>query len=119
MIQKGSYIVPADNSGVLKTKVFHVYKSSKGRLAFIGDFLRVSAREVNPENPIKKKSKHKAILIKTVYKNIRIDGSYIHYNKNSIILLKKRLTPRSTILKGSVSRNIRRKKFLSSFSQTI
>lgn len=119
MIQKGSFIVPGDNSGVLKTKVFHVYKGSKGRLAFIGDFLRVSAREVRPENPIKKKSKHKAILIKTIYKNMRRDGSYICYDRNSLILLKKRLTPRSTILKGLISRNIRRKKFLSSFPQSI
>src|SRR5689334_3701098 len=102
MIQKGSIIIPADNSGVLKANTFHVYKGSKGKIAYTGDFIRVSAREVKPENHIPKKSKHKAILIKSIYKNFGKDGSYVSFHKNKIILLKKRLTPKSTILKGCV-----------------
>ncbi len=119
MIQKGSVLSTGDNSGVLKTRVFHVYKGAKGRIGFVGDFFKVSAREVLPENPIPKKSKHKAILIRTKYKNLRRDGSFIFYNKNVLILLKKRLTPKSTLLRGSVSQNIRRKKFLSSFTRVV
>lgn len=119
MIQKGSVLPTGDNSGVLKTRVFHVYRGAKGRIGFVGDFLKVSAREVLPENPILKKSKHKAIIIRTKYKNLRLDGSYIHYNKNVLILLKKRLTPKSTLLRGSISKNIRRKKFLSSFTKIV
>lgn len=119
MIQKGTVLSTGDNSGVLKTRVFHVYKGAKGRIGFVGDFLKVSAREVLPENPIPKKSKHKAIVIRTKYKNLRKDGSYIQYNINTLILLKKRLTPKSTLLRGSISKNIRRKKFLSSFTKVI
>jgi len=119
MIQKGSVLPTGDNSGVLKTRVFHVYKGAKGRIGFIGDFFKVSAREVLPENPIVKKSKHKSIVIRTKYKNLRKDGSYICFNKNVLILLKKRLTPKSTLLRGVVSNNIRRKKFLSSFTKIV
>lgn len=119
MIQKGSVLSTGDNSGVLKTRVFHVYKGAKGRIGFVGDFFKVSAREVLPENPILKKSKHKSIVIRTKYKNLRKDGSYICFNNNILILLKKRLTPKSTLLRGVVSTNIRRKKFLSSFTKII
>jgi len=119
LIQKGTILIPSDNSGVLKTRVFHVYKGAKGRIGFIGDFFKVSAREVLPENPIVKKSKHKSIVIRTKYKNLRKDGSYICFNKNVLILLKKRLTPKSTLLRGVVSNNIRRKKFLSSFTKIV
>ena len=119
MIQKGSVLPTGDNSGVLKTRVFHVYKGAKGRIGFIGDFFKVSAREVLPENPIPKKSKHKSIVIRTKYKNLRKDGSHICYHSNILILLKKRLTPKSTLLRGSISQNIRRKKFLSSFTKVI
>ena len=119
MIQKGSILPTGDNSGVLKTRVFHVYKGAKGRIGYIGDFFKVSAREVLPENPIPKKSKHKSIVIRTKYRNLRKDGSYIHFNRNVLILLKKRLTPKSTLLRGPVSKNIRRKKFLSSFTKVI
>ena len=119
LIQKGSILIPGDNSGVLKTKVFHIYRNSQGRLGYIGDFFKVSAREVLPENPIFKKSKHKTILIRTVFRNFRKDGSYVYFDENNSILLKKRFTPRSTLLKGPISFNIRRKKFISSFSVVI
>lgn len=119
MIQKGTILIPGDNSGVLKTKVFHIYRNSQGRIGFVGDFFKVSAREVLPENPIFKKSKHKSIVIRTIYRNFRKDGSYIYFDENNNILLKKRLTPRSTLLKGPISNNIRRKKFLSSFTRVV
>lgn len=112
-------MIPSDNSGVLKTRVFHIYRNSQGRIGFIGDFFKVSVREVLPENPIIKKSKHKSILVRTVYRNFRKDGSFLFFEENSSILLKKRLTPRSTLIKGPISQNIRRKKFLSSFTKVI
>jgi len=110
---------PVDTCGVFKVMVFHVYKGSQGRLAFSGDFVKSSAKIVKPENPIKKKSKHRCIITKTKYKNVRIDGSFIKFKRNSLILLKKRLTPKGKTLRGPISRNIRRKKFISSFSRSI
>lgn len=119
LIQKGTILVPGDNSGVLKTKVFHIYRNSQCRVGFIGDFFKVSAREVLPENPIFKKSKHKSIVVRTIFRNFRRDGSYVYFDENNNILLKKRLTPRGTLLKGPISNNIRRKKFLSSFTKVV
>lgn len=119
MIQKNSIIKPADNCGVIRSNVFHVYKGSKGKLAFVGDFLKTSSRLVKPENPIKKKSKIKAILIRTVFINNRKDGSFISFKRNSIVLLKKRLTPRGKAIRGPIVRLIRRKKFISSFKKSV
>ena len=119
MIQKNSILKPVDSCGVYKVKVFHVYKGSKGRLAFSGDFVKISAKIVKPENLIKKKSKHRCIIIKTKFRNLRADGSFVRFRRNSLILLKKRLTPRGSSLKGPISRNIKRKKFISSFSRSI
>src|SRR5690348_16763582 len=102
MIQKNSVIRPADNCGVVRVRVFHVYKGSKGRLAYTGDFLKASAKIVKPENPIKKKSKHRAILIRTKYLNSRKDGSYISFRRNALVLLKKRLTPRGKAIRGPI-----------------
>lgn len=119
MIQKSSVIKPSDSCGVLKSKVFHVYKGSKGKLAFTGDFLKVSVKLVKPENPIKKKTKTKSILIRTVFIVKRPDCSYISFKKNSIVLLKKRLTPRGKSIRGPIVRIIKRKKFISSFKKSI
>lgn len=119
MIQKNSVLRPSDNCGVARVRVFQVYKGSKGRLAFTGDFMKVSARVVKPNNPIKKKSKHRSILIRTKFLNRRKDGSFISFKRNSLVLLKKRLTPRGKMIRGPIVRTIRRKKFLSSFAKSI
>lgn len=119
MIQKESVLNPLDNSGILKVKVFHIYRGGKGKIGYVGNFFKVSAREVKPESTFKKKSKHRSILIKSVYKNIKKDGSYVSFGKNGLILLKKRLTPKGSLIRGSISWLIRRKKFLSSFSGVI
>jgi large subunit ribosomal protein L14 len=109
---------PVDNSGVLKANVFHVYKNLN-RIANTGNFLKVSVRELKPDSIIKKKSKHISILIKTIYKNTKLDGSFVKFKKNGLVLLKKRLTPKGSNLRGPISRNVRRKKFISSFSKNI
>jgi len=119
LIQKNSVIRPADNCGVIRVRVFHVYKGSKGRLAFTGDFLKTSAKIVKPENPIKKKTKMRSILIRTVFLKNRKDGSSISFYRNSAVLLKKRLTPRGKMIRGPIVRTIKRKKFISSFSKSI
>lgn len=119
MIQKNTIIKPADNCGVIKSKVFHVYKGSKGKLAYVGDFLKTSCKLVKPENPIKKKTKIKAILLRTIFKIYRKDGSFIFFKKNSIVLLKKRLTPKGKAIRGPVVRVVKRKKFISSFKKSI
>jgi ribosomal protein L14 len=119
MIQKNSIVKPGDSTGVLKTKVFHIYKGSRAKIAIIGDFVKVSVKETTPDNLIKKKSKHKSILIRTKFRNSRKCGSSILFKENSLILLKKRLTPKSKTLKGPISINIKRKKFLSSFTKKI
>ena len=85
----------------------------------VDDFLKGSAIKVIPENVYKKKSKHRCILIKSRFLNKRLDSSTYRFRKNNIVLLKKRLTPKGTTLKGPISRNVRRKKFLSSFAKSI
>jgi large subunit ribosomal protein L14 len=118
MIQKNTKIKPVDNSGVVKANVFHVYKNLN-RIAVTGNFLKISVRELKPESLIKKKSKHISILVKTKYKNKKLDGSFIKFKNNGLVILKKRLTPKGSNLKGVVSRNVRRKKFISSFPKNI
>lgn len=118
MIQKSSLIKPFDTSGITKTNVFHVYKKL-GKIAYTGDFLKVSAREINPECVFKKKSKHISILIKTIFKNKRLDSSFIKFKQNGLVILKKRLTPKGTNVKGPASINIKRKKFVASFPRNI
>jgi len=119
LIQKTTIFKPVDNCGVEKARVFHVYKGFNGRFAFIGDFIKCSILSVLPDYPLKKKSKHRGILIRSAFRDIRKDGSYIYFFKNSCPLLKKRLTPRGSVIRGAIMNSIKRKKFVSSFKKKI
>ena len=69
MIQKNSLLRPTDSCGVFKVRVFHVYKGSKGKIAFNGDFVKVSVRDTRPENTIKKKTKLNSIIVRKIFMN--------------------------------------------------
>ena len=50
MVQKSSYLIPADKCGVWWVSVFHVYKGSFKKIAYIGDFVKVSVKLTRPQN---------------------------------------------------------------------
>lgn len=119
MIQKSTILIPADKCGVLTVNTFHLYKGFFRKFSVFGDYIKISIRKTKPENTLSKKSKRKAIIIRTK-KNLSIgDGTFVRFDYNSVILLKKRLTPEGKEIFGPILRNFKKKKFLSSFSGVI
>ena len=119
MIQKQTYLVPLDKCGVWWVCAFHLYYGFSRKISYTGEFVKVSIKITKPQNFLKKKGKVKGILIRTqkfFYKN---DKSSLHFFSNNVVLLKKRLTPRGKELFGPTLYNIKRKKFLMSFSNSI
>jgi len=119
MVQKESVLIPIDKCGVWFTKIFHLYGGSRRRYAFINNFVKVSVKLTKPNNWVKKKSKLKAILIKSRKESLKLDGSLIKFKLNKCVLLKKRLTPKGRELVGSCPFQIKRKRFLSSFIKIV
>ena len=116
MIQKQTYVSPADRCGVWWASVFHLYKGSYRKISFAGDFVKVSIKLTRPQNWLKKKTKLKGIIIRTKKEIHKIDGSFVRFNNNNVVLLKRRLTPMGKSIYGPIVKNINRKKFISSFS---
>ncbi len=116
MIQKGTYLIPMDRCGVWWVNTFHIYKGFKKRIGKSGSFVKISVRNTRPDNWIFKKTKLNSIVILTKKEIKFIDSSYIKFKINSSILLKKRLTPKGKEIVGPGIKNIKRKKFLVSFS---
>lgn len=119
MIQKTTILVPADKCGVLTVNTFHLYKGFSRKVSGFGDYIKVSVRKVKPENPLIKKSKRKAIVIRTAFGINICDGSSVIFGYNSVVILKKRLTSEGKEIFGPIVRNFKKKKFLSSFSGLI
>lgn len=115
MIQKNSYLVPADSCGVRWVSVFHLYCGFSRKVSYCGNFVKVSVKRTRPNNWLKKKSKVKGIVLRTKKEFLKIDGSYVKFFINNVILLKKRLTPRGKEVFGPIPSIIKRRKFKSSF----
>jgi large subunit ribosomal protein L14 len=115
MIQKSSILIPADKCGVLTVNTFHLYKGFSRKFSKFGDYIKISIRKTKPENILAKKTKRKAIIVRTK-KSIAIsDGSSVRFDYNSVILLKKRLTPEGKEIFGPIVRNFKKKNYCHRF----
>lgn len=119
ILQKFSYIIPADRSGILNTMIFQLYKGSFKKNAYIGDFVKISTKSVASTHLNLKKSKHKAIIVRTRKETLKKDGSWVKFFLNEGVLLKKRTTPLGSEVCGPTLYSLRRRKFLKSFSGVI
>lgn len=119
MIQKSTILIPADKCGVLTVNTFHLYKGFSRKFSQFGDYIKISIRKTKPENILPKKTKRKAIIVRTKKWVSLVDGTLVRFDYNSAIILKKRLTPEGKEIFGPIIRSFKKKKFLSSFSGLI
>jgi large subunit ribosomal protein L14 len=111
MIQMQTRLKVADNSGAREVMCIKVLGGSKRRTASIGDIIVVSIKEALPNSKVKKGAVAKAVIVRTVSKLRRPDGSYIRFDDNSAVLIKADKEPIGTRIFGPVARELRAKEF--------
>ena len=116
MLQKNSYATVCDSCGAWSARIFHIYRGFRHKAAFASNFVKISVRQTAPTSVIRRGRKSKALVIRTRFKSNRVDGSYVRFEDNSIILLKKRLTPRGKELIGPLTYGLHRRRVIASFS---
>lgn len=112
MIQQESVLKVADNSGAKLVKCIKVLGGTRRRYATIGDVIVVSVKEALPNQPIKKGSIHRGVIVRTKKEYKREDGSYIKFDDNAVVLLDANNNPRGTRVFGPVARELRDKDFM-------
>lgn len=115
MIQKNSFVYPIDKSGALLGNVFHTYKGGQKKISRIGEFVKISLRKVKPDIKLKKKAKVRALIVRTKFRSLKLDGSNGFFYENSVVTLKRKLVMRSKDFTAPADRNIRRKKIIYKF----
>jgi large subunit ribosomal protein L14 len=106
MIQKQSYLVPADNSGAKALQCIHVKGSTGTTVARIGDLIKCSVKSAIPGGMVKKGEVVDAVVVRTKKEFRRTDGSYIRFGDNAAIILKDN-EPIGTRVFGPVARELR------------
>lgn len=112
MIQMQTRLNVADNSGAKEVMCVKVLGGSKKRYASIGDIIVVSIKEALPNAKVKKGDVAKAVVVRTVHKLRRQDGSYIRFDDNSAVLINASKEPIGTRIFGPVARELRAKQFV-------
>lgn len=112
MIQHMSRLEVADNSGAKKVMCIKVLGGSRRRYARLGDIIVASVKEAAPDGVVKKGEVVKAVIVRTRKEQRRADGSYIRFDRNSVVLITAEKEPVGTRIFGPVARELRWKEFM-------
>ncbi len=111
MIQDGSNILIADNTGAKHGRVFKVLGASKRRYAQIGDIVVISIKSSEPRKAVKKKDVVRAVVVRQKNAFRRKDGSYIRFDENAVVILEKGKEPKGGRIFGPIPRELAEKGF--------
>jgi large subunit ribosomal protein L14 len=112
MIQRGTWLTVADNSGALNVKCIHVMGGFFKKTAFIGDLILISVKSIRLIRKIKKGQMYLGIIVRTK-KNISFkDGSNTSFGTNAIVLLNSSKKILGNRLFGPMSRSLRKRKMM-------
>jgi len=113
MIQMGTMLIVADNSGARKVQAIRqIGGSAAPRYAGLGDIVVCSVKEAAPESEIKKGTVVKVVVVRTKARARRRDGSYIRFDENAAVLVNAEREPVGTRVFGPVARELRERKFM-------
>ncbi len=112
MVQPRSILKVADNSGARDIRCIRVLGGSARRYAGLGDVIVASVFSALPNAAIKKGEVVRAVVVRTVKKVRRPDGSYVRFDENGAALIDANNEPRSTRIFGPVASELRDKKFM-------
>lgn len=112
MIQMGTVLDVADNSGAKKIACIHLVGGSTGRYGSVGDVITASVKEASPDGTVKKGQVVKAVIVRTRKERRRRDGSYIRFDTNSAVVINDNQEPIGTRVFGPVARELRERRFM-------
>ncbi|MDD3190369.1 MAG: 50S ribosomal protein L14 [Candidatus Pacebacteria bacterium] len=113
MIQEGTKLMVADNSGAKLAKCIKVLGGSRRRYAGIGDVIVVAIKASEPRGQVKKGEVAKAVIVRQKKALRRKDGSYIRFDDNAVIIVDKdNMTPKGSRVFGPIARELRDKGFM-------
>ena len=112
MIQMQTSLEVADNSGARRVEMIMPIGGSTGKIASLGDRIKVTIKEASPDGTIKKGTVQDAVIVRTRKEVRRKDGTYIRFDQNAAVLIKEDGTPIGTRVFGPVARELRDKNFM-------
>jgi large subunit ribosomal protein L14 len=112
MVQMRSILEVADNSGAKKIAMILPLGGGTGARASLGDVIKASVKEANPDGTVKKKQVVNAVIVRTRKEVRRKDGTYIRFDQNAAVIIKADGEPVGTRVFGPVARELRERGYM-------
>jgi len=106
MLGQESELQVADNTGAKRVKVIRVLKANSNR-AGLGDIVVATVKDAQPNMPVKKSDKVRAVVVRTRHRKKRQDGSWIKFDENACVIVDKDGNPRGSRVFGPIARELR------------
>lgn len=111
MIQVGTNLKIADNTGAKAIRVIRVLGGTRRRYAQIGDIIVASVKVAEPRKIVKKKEVVRAIIVRQRKAYRRKDGTYIRFDDNAAVILDGK-EPKGNRIFGPVPRELKDRGFV-------
>ena len=112
MLQPESRVNVADNTGAKELGIIRNLGGSFVRNSRIGDIVVASVKSATPGGMVKKGEVVKAVIVRTVKSLMRKDGTWIRFDDNAAVIIKKDGDPLGTRIFGPVARELREKGYM-------
>ena len=111
MIQMGSRLVVADNSGAKEAACIMLLGKGSQKIASIGDRIVVSIKSAINGGIVKEGDVSKAVIVRTKKEIRRKNGEYIRLGENAIILINDNGEPKGSRVFGPIARELKKYNF--------
>jgi large subunit ribosomal protein L14 len=112
MIQMQTRLSVADNTGAKEVMCIKVLGGTHRRTAGLGDIVVCSVKSVIPGSDVKKKSVVRGVIVRCRKPTRRVDGSYVRFDNNAVVIIDNDKNPRGTRIFGAVARELRDRNFM-------
>ncbi len=112
MIQVESRLEVADNSGAKELLVIRVLGGTGRRYASVGDVVICAVKKAASQGQIKKSEVVTAVVVRTVARILRQDGSVLRFDQNAAVIINKDGNPKGTRIFGPIPRELRERNYM-------
>lgn len=101
----------ADNSGARILQCINVPGGTRKRYAQLGDIIVGTVKKADPRKLVKKHEVVKAVIIRQRKEFRRLDGSYIRFDDNAVVILGDGKLPKGGRVFGPAAKEVKDKGF--------
>lgn len=107
MVQPGSRLQIADNTGARVIECITVLGGAARAAATVGDIISASVKVASPHGQVKRKALVKAVIVRQKKTMQRTDGSNIRFDENAAVIIDANKEPIGTRIFGPIPRELR------------